>query len=165
MDVVDFYHNIVPTLKGMVKIVSDQKKDIELTLSTSEPRTRNDIMKSIENSMTSSSSRLTPDKLKEYVASLMDSMHPKITEGPGLSKWIEKYQKIIDEFDEDLKNALATVNVTTKVEITWDNSKPDAAVGSWNNTDYYDTTTVRPSTIVSPFGKTIDEMKMLAGWD
>lgn len=133
VDIVDFKHNVLPVIQNMVDLYEKQKTSANNVVSTQEVSLRTDVMKILESTMSSSNTKPTMDKMKEYASGLMESLTPKIVVATDVEKWIEKYQKVLDFYECEMRNALSTANANTNVSVSWKNVKVPAIVHNWDN--------------------------------
>lgn len=135
VDMADYKNIVIPVVERMLAIVENQKKTANAHIKSVEPSVRSDVIKLLEGSMNGASSRPTTDKIKEYTNGLMESMMPKIIISPDIERHLENYQKLLDEFDSQIKPVMSTVNANTRVKVIWNNPKIDNPINSWNTID------------------------------
>ncbi len=132
VDVVDLKNIVIPIMTKMVDLVEKQKQTTTSQVKSQESSIRSEIVKLLETSMSSASSRPTADKIKEYTNNLIESVSSKVLVAPDIERHIATYQQFLDEFDSQIRPALATVNANTRVKIVWDLNNIPKVRGSWD---------------------------------
>lgn len=131
IDVVDFQHVVIPTLSNMIKLAEKQKTVCTKQVKDQEQSVKSEVMKLLEGSMSTASSRPTPEKMKEYTSSLFDSVSLRLISDSDLEPWIKRFQTIIDTFDSDIKTTLSTANANIRVPVTWEDVSLRTQRATW----------------------------------
>lgn len=139
IDVVDFQHIVLPVFEQMLNQVKTQNITASTEVKSREPTVRAEVIKLLENSMSSASSRPTPEKMKEYTNNLLDSMMPKLVVANGVETWIKKFEDTVDLYNSDMKLLLSTTNANTRVQVTWTNLTVPPVNMSWESLDNFQT--------------------------
>lgn len=132
VDMIDFKNIVVPIMKKMLQSAENQKRTSTSQVKSQEGSIRTEVVKLLEGSMNSASSRPTTDKIKEYTNNLMESVSSRVVSAPDIEKQLANYQQFLDEFDSQIRPALATVNANTRVKIVWELNSVPKVIGSWD---------------------------------
>lgn len=135
VDMIDLKNIVVPIMKKMLHVVEQQKENANKHIKSQESEIRSEVVKLLESSMSSASSRPSSDKVKEYTNNLIDSVSPKLVSATNINFWIEKYQSFLDEFDSKIKPALSTINANTRVKTIWENNTVPKQNEDWDTVD------------------------------
>ena len=135
VDIVDYKNIVVPVLTKMLEVAERQKHTATSTVKSQESSVRSEVVKLLENGMSSASARPTGDKMKEYTTSLVESLAPRVAVAPNLDSSIKQFQDLLDEYNGKIKSSLATVNANTRVQVTWLVGGFVQPPSSWDNVD------------------------------
>lgn len=133
VDVVDFQHVVVPVLARVVKTAEMQRTTAADSVKSSETTVRTDVVKLVEGSLGTASSRPSADKMKEYTTGLLESLMPRVVSDPRSEPWTTKYSDLLDTFESTVKPLLSTANANTRVTVVWDDVVPEACVPTWED--------------------------------
>jgi len=133
VDVVDFQHIVVPVLSRVLKTAETQKTTSVDYVTKSEPTVRTDVIKLVEGSLGTASSRPSADKMKEYTTGLLESLMPRVVSDTRLEPWITKYSDLLDTFESSVKPMLSTANANTRVKIVWDDVVSEVSEPTWED--------------------------------
>lgn len=135
VDMADFKNMVIPVITKMLNSAENQKNNAVKQVKSMESSVKTDVIKLLEGSMNSASARPTADKIKEYTNNLMESVMPKVISSPEIEKQIEAYQKLLDDFNSQIKPALSTVNANTKLRVVWETKNVQKPAENWDTID------------------------------
>lgn len=169
VDMADFKNIVIPVMTKMLDIVENQKKSANIQVKTQEGTIRTDVIKLLEGSMNSASSRPTVDKIKEYTNNLMESVSSRVVFSSDIEKQLHNFQQVLDEFDSQIKPALATINANTRVKIVWNITNVPKITGSWDTlnlmTQYVQPEIVESSNVYDDFDNYVAENDSTNEWN
>jgi len=133
IDALDFEDVCINRLRNVLDRIEDSRLEKDDYVKSKASEVRTGIAKLLEGALAASSSRPTPDKLKEYSDKLYESEMPVVRQADGVDTWIKRYTEIIDIYETTIKNGLSSSNATTQVPVTWENVNVDSELPTWDN--------------------------------
>lgn len=133
IDALDFEEICVERLRLVLGTIEQTHSACTATVNAKAPEVRASIAKLLEGALAASSSRPTPDKLKEYSDKLYESEMPVVRQAEGVQTWIDRYTAVIDAYETTVTNGLSSANATTQVPVTWENVEVESEVPTWDN--------------------------------